>query len=417
MGLFDKVIDRTVEQIAHSWNVFQNKEPTKTYNYTDHVGRGMMYRPDKPYLTKTNEGSIISSIMNRIALDVSMLTIRHVKVDENGMYLEDIDSELNECLKIQANIDQTAARALHDGVMSMFDEGCIAVTPIETDYNPETQQFDVESMRMAKILEWYPEAVRLDVYNQQTGIHEEVTVEKSYVSIIENPLFAVMNEENSTLTRLKNKLILLDSVDNQSASGKLDIIIQLPYVIKTQKKREEADKRKKEIEMQLQDSKYGIVYTDGSEKITQLNRPVENNLMGQVEYLTSMLYGQLGLTESVMDGTADDKTMLNYYNRTVYPIVEAFVDEYKRKFLTREQRNNNESIMYFKDVLKTVPVSELAEIADKLTRNEILSPNEIRAAIGYKPSTDPAANELRNRNISMKNEQPTEGDQNGKENV
>ena len=414
MGIFDSVIDYTVDRIAHSWNVFQNREPTKTYNYTEHMGRGMMYRPDKPYLTKTNERSIIGAIMNRIALDVASLNVRHVITDENGMYKEDVKSALNQCLSLEANIDQTASRAFHDATMSMFDEGCIAVIPVDTDYNPETKEFDIESTRVGRIIEWYPEAIRVDVYNQKTGVHEEVTVDKSFTSIIENPLYAVMNEENSTLARLKQKLILLDSIDNQSASGKLDIIIQLPYVIKTQKKREEADKRKKEIEMQLQDSKYGIVYTDGSEKITQLNRPVENNLMAQVEYLTSMLYGQLGITESVMDGTADDATMLNYYNRTVYLILDAFVDEYKRKFLSKNQRENNETVMYFKDTLKTVPVSQLADIADKLTRNEILSPNEIRAAIGYKPSTDPAADELRNRNISMKNEVQTEGDQNGK---
>jgi putative sterol carrier protein len=347
------------------------------------------------------ERAIITSIYTRIAMDVASVSIQHVECDQNGRFLQARDSKLNGCLTLSANIDQTSRALIQDVVMSMFDEGCVAVVPTDTTIDPATSDaYDILALRVAKILEWYPTAVKVDIYNEATGRKEQIIVQKKDVAIIENPLYAVMNEPNSTWKRLIYKLNLLDAIDTQSGSGKLDLIIQLPYVVKSEARRLQAEERRKAVELQLSGSKYGIAYTDGTEKITQLNRPADNNLMAQIEFLTSMLYSQLGVTEAVLDGTADEKTMLNYHNRTAEPILAAICDEMKRKFLTLTARSQNQSIMYFRDPFKLVPVSQIAEIADKLTRNEVLSSNEIRAVIGYKPSSDPKANELRNKNLN-----------------
>ena len=390
-----------IDRLKHGWNAFRNKDPTNSWN----LGTGYMLRPDRPRFGRGNERSIITSVFNRIALDVAAIEIRHVQLDKNGRYSSDKDSELNSCLTVSANIDQTGRAFIQDVVMSMLDEGCVALVPVDTTLDPlSTGSYDISSLRTGKILEWYPAHVRVRVYNEKTGNKEDVLLPKSLVGIVENPLYAVVNEPNSTLQRLVRKLVLLDGIDEQSSSGKLDLIIQLPYVIKSQARREQAEARRKDIEQQLAGSKYGIAYTDGTEHITQLNRPVENRLMSQIEYLTSMLYSQLGLTQSVMDGSADEKTMLNYYNRTIEPIAYAIVDEMKRKFLTKTARSRGQSIACFRDPFKLVPVNELAEMADKLTRNEIITSNEVRQAIGMKPSDDPKADKLVNSNISQPNE-------------
>lgn len=387
-------------RLKHAWNAFTNKDPTIEYrNYGG--GYSTFYRPDRPRFTRGNERSIVTSVYNRIALDAASIDIRHVKLDENDRFLEIIDSGLNTCLSLEANIDQTGRAFKQDVVMSMLDEGTIAIVPVDTTLNPTvTGSYDIVSMRVGKIVDWFPQHVRVRLYNDRTGQKEEVTLPKKMVAIIENPLYAVINEPNSTLQRLIRKLNLLDYVDEQSSSGKLDMIIQLPYIIKSNARREQAEKRRKDIEDQLTGSKYGIAYTDGTERITQLNRPVENNLMSQIEYLTSMLYSQLGITQSILDGTADEKTMLNYQTRTIEPIVSAIVDEMTRKFLTKTARTQRQSIKFFNDPFKLVPVTELAEIADKMTRNEIMSSNEFRQTIGLKPSDDPKADELRNKNLS-----------------
>ncbi len=385
-------------RLKHAWNAFLNRDPTR-FGYD--LGMGYSYRPDRPRLSRGNERSIVTSVYNRIALDAAQISIQHVQLDNDNRFLEVLKSGLNNCLSLEANIDQTGRAFIQDVVMSMLDEGCVAIVPTDTDDDPiEHDGFGVLSMRTAKILEWYPQHVKVYVYNEKKGLKEDIILPKSSVAIIENPLYAVINEPNSTMQRLIRKLNLLDVVDEQSSSGKLDLIIQLPYVIKTEARRQQAEKRRKDIETQLSGSKYGIAYTDGTERITQLNRSVENNLMKQIEYLTSMLYSQLGITQSILDGTADDKTMLNYYNRTIEPIISAIVDEMKRKFLTKTARSQRKSILFFRDPFKLVPVSELAEIADKFTRNEIATSNEIRQTIGWKPSKDPKADELRNKNLS-----------------
>jgi len=393
-------------RLKHAWNAFFNKDPT---DYYKNVGTSYTYRPDRPRLTRGNERSIVTSVYNRIGLDASSVSIQHVRLDENNRFLSVIDSGLNNCLTVEANLDQTGRAFIQDIVMSMLDEGSVAIVPVDTTFNPEiTGSYDILSMRTGQILEWYPSHVKVRVYNEKTGRKEDIVVPKNTIGIVENPLYAVINEPNSTMQRLIRKLNLLDVVDEQSSSGKLDLIIQLPYVIKTEARRQQAENRRKDIENQLAGSKYGIAYTDGTERITQLNRSVENNLMKQIEYLTSMLYSQLGITQSILDGTADDKTMLNYYNRTIEPILSAIVDEMKRKFLTKTARSQLQSILFFRDPFKLVPVNEISEIADKFTRNEIMTSNEIRQIIGMKPSDDPKADELRNKNLSQPKDDQTD---------
>ena len=392
-------------RLKHAWNAFLNRDPTyNNYAYND-IGPGYSYRPDRPRLSRGNERSIVTSVYNRIALDVSAISIKHCKIDDNGRFISDVKSKLNDCLTLEANIDQTNRAFIQDVVMSMLDEGCVAIVPVDTTGDPTIGAFDILSMRTGQILEWYPSDIKVKVYNDKTGRKEDLILPKSSVAIIENPLYAVINEPNSTMQRLIRKLNLLDVIDEQSGSGKLDLIIQLPYVIKTDTRRQQAESRRKDIEMQLAGSKYGIAYTDGTEKITQLNRSVDNNLMKQIEYLTSMLYSQLGITQSVLDGTADEQTMLNYHTRSIEPIISAVVDEMKRKFLTKTARSQYQSISFFRDPFKLVPVNNIAEIADKFTRNEILTSNEIRQIIGMKPSDDPKADELRNSNISQAKEE------------
>ena len=379
-------------RLAHAWNAFTSRDPTQ-YIIT---GPGYSSRPDRPRLSRGNEK------FNRIALDVSSVSIKHCRLDKNGRYVEDIDSGLNNCLTLEANKDQTGRAFIQDAVLSMLDEGCVALVPVETTIDPKnSNSYQIDSMRTGKITEWYPDMVRVRLYNDRTGEKEEILLPKSQVAIIENPLYAVVNEYNSTMQRLIRKLSLLDVTDEQTASGKLDLIIQLPYVIKTETRREQAERRRKDIIEQLAGSQYGIAYTDGTEKITQLNRSLENNLLKQVEYLTNMVYSQLGITQSVLDGTADEKTMLNYTNRTVEPIISAIVDELKRKFLTKTARSQLQSIVYFRDPFRLVPVNDIAEIADKFTRNEIMTSNEIRQIVGMQPSKDPKADELVNSNISQ----------------
>lgn len=385
-------------RLAHAWNAFTSRDPTK-YIIT---GPGYSSRPDRPRLSRGNEKSIATSIFNRIALDVSSVNIKHCRLDKNGRYVEDIDSGLNNCLNLEANKDQTGRAFIQDAVLSMLDEGCVALVPVETTIDPKSlNSYQIDSMRTGKITEWYPDMVRVRLYNDRTGEKEEILLPKNQVAIIENPLYAVVNEYNSTMQRLIRKLSLLDVTDEQTASGKLDLIIQLPYVIKTEARREQAERRRKDIIDQLAGSQYGIAYTDGTEKITQLNRSLENNLLKQVEYLTNMVYSQLGITQSVLDGTADEKTMLNYMNRTVEPIISAIVDELKRKFLTKTARSQLQSIVYFRDPFRLVPVNDIAEIADKFTRNEIMTSNEIRQIVGMQPSKDPKADKLVNSNISQ----------------
>lgn len=387
-----------LDRLRHGWNAFMNRDPT----YAQDLGPSYYYRPDRPRFTRGNERSIVTSVYNRIALDVSAISIQHVRLDENGRFLSTIDSDLNKCLTLDANIDQTGRAFLQDAVMSMLDEGCVALVPVETDVDPnDTDSYKIFSIRTGKIVEWRPQHVKVRVYDERTGRKEDIMISKSSVAIVENPLYAVINEPNSTMQRLIRKLSLLDVTDEQTASGKLDLIIQLPYIIKTEARRQQAEQRRKDIEMQLAGSKYGIAYTDGTEHITQLNRSVENNLMKQVEYLTSMLYSQLGITQTILDGTADEKTMINYYTRTIEPIVSSIVDEMKRKFLTKTARSQRQSIEFFRDPFKLVPVNDIAEIADKFTRNEIMTSNEIRQIVGMKPSDDPKADKLINSNISQ----------------
>lgn len=387
-------------RFKHAWNAFvNNRDPTVYYRDT---GPGYSYRPDRPRLTRGNERSIVTSVYNRIALDVASVNIQHCKLDEDGRYLRTIDSSLNKCLNLTANIDQTGRAFVQDVVMSMLDEGCVAIVPVDTTEDPKlTESYDILNMRTGKILEWFPQDVRVRLYNEENGQKEDIILPKRTIGIIENPLYAVINEPNSTMQRLIRKLSLLDVTDEQTASGKLDLIIQLPYVIKSEARRQQAEQRRKEIEMQLAGSKYGIAYTDGTEKITQLNRSVENNLMKQVEYLTNLLFSQLGITQAILDGTADDKTMLNYYSRTIEPIVAAIVDEMERKFLSKTARSQNQSIKFFRDPFKLVPVNDIAEIADKFTRNEIMTSNEIRQIVGLKPSDDPKADQLINSNLNQ----------------
>ena len=387
-------------RLKHAWNAFvNNRDPTLSYH---DAGMGYTYRPDRPRLTRGNERSIVTSVYNRIALDVAAINIQHCKLDENGRLLSTMDSKLNKCLTLEANLDQTGRAFIQDAVMSMLDEGCVAIVPVETTLNPTvTESYDIVNLRTAKILEWFPQHIRVRLYNERTGQKEEIMLSKKNVAIVENPLFAVINEPNSTMQRLIRKLSLLDVTDEQTASGKLDLIIQLPYIIKTDTRRQQAEQRRKDIEMQLAGSKYGIAYTDGTEKITQLNRSLENNLMKQVEYLTNLLFSQLGMTQSILDGTADDKTMLNYYTRTIEPIIAALADEMKRKFLSKTARSQHQSIMFFRDPFKLVPVNDIAEIADKFTRNEIMTSNELRQIVGMKPSDDPKADKLINSNLNQ----------------
>lgn len=386
-------------KLKHAWNAFRNRDPTKSYQ---DIGYSYSYRPDRPRLTRGNERSIVTSIFNRIALDVAAINVQHCRLDENGRFVETMDSCLNDRLTFEANIDQSGRAFIQDAVMSMLDEGCVALVPIDTSDDPDkTSSYDILSIRTGKIVQWYPAHVKVRLYDDRTGQKREVVLSKKSVAIIENPLYAVINEPNSTMQRLIRKLALLDVTDEQTASGKLDLIIQLPYVIKTDARRKQAEKRRKDIEMQLASSKYGIAYTDGTERITQLNRSVENNLLKQVEYLTNLAFSQIGITQSILDGTADDKTMLNYYSRTVEPIISAIVDEMKRTFLTKTARSQRQTIMFFRDPFKLVPVNDIAEIADKFTRNEIMTSNEIRQIVGMKPSDDPKADQLINSNLNQ----------------
>ena len=390
-----------LDRLQHGWNAFMNKDPT--YSSRDY-GIGYSNRPDRPRMTAGNEKTIANSIYNRIAMDVAATNIKHCKVDDNGRYLHDVNSGLNNCLNLEANIDQTGRAFIQDVVISMLDEGVVALVPIDTNINPNTGSFDISTMRTGKILQWHPQHVKVEVYNEKTGNKEQLMLHKSKVGIVENPLYSVINEPNSTLKRLVRKLSLLDIVDERSSSGKLDLIIQLPYVVKSEARRKQADERRKDIESQLATSAHGIAYTDGTEKITQLNRPVENNLMKQIEYLTNTLYSQLGMTQSVLENTADEQTMLNYYSRTIEPIISAITDELKRKFLSKTARTQSQTIMFFRDPFKLVPINHIAEIADKFTRNEIMTSNEIRQIVGLKPSSDPKADQLRNANLNHPDE-------------
>lgn len=397
-----------INRLQHGWNAFMNKDPTENY-YFD--GITYSYRPDRVRFSGGNEKTIVTSIYNRIAMDAASITIKHVRLDENERYVETIQSGLNECLNIEANIDQTGRAFLQDVFMSILDEGCIAIVPTVTSANPKlTNSYDILAMRTGKILEWRPDEVKVRLYNDSNGRREEIWLKKRYVGIVENPMYSVINERNSTMQRLIRKMNLIDAVDEQTSSGKLDMIIQLPYQVKSELRRQQADKRRKDLEEQLKDSRFGIGYVDATEKITQLNRPLENNLLKQIEYLTSILYGQLGITQTIMDGTADEKTMLNYYTRTIEPLVIAFVDELKRKFLTKTARSQLQSIAYFRNPFSLVPTNDLAELADKFTRNEIVTSNEFRQVIGMKPSNDPRADELRNSNLKYAEEQmPMDG--------
>lgn len=387
-------------RLKHVWNVFMNRDPTEMSYQV--LGGGSSSRPDRVRLSRGNERSVVTSVYNRIAMDVAAIGVRHVRQDQNGRFLYEMESSLNHCLTVEANLDQTSRAFYQDMVMSVLDEGVVAVVPtVYTSSLREGNFYSISSLRTGKITEWFPNAVRVQLYNEQTGRKEEIIRPKNMVAIIENPLYAIINEPNSTMQRLIRKLNLLDLVDEQSSSGKLDLIIQLPYIIKTDARRDQAEKRRRDIEKQLSGSKYGIAYTDGTERITQLNRSVGNNLMSQIEYLTSMLYSQLGISQSVLDGTANEETMLNYYDRTIEPMLSAFVDEFRRKFLTQTARSQLQTISYFRDPFKLVPVNQLAEIADKFTRNEIVTSNEIRQIIGMKPSDDPKADELRNSNLKV----------------
>lgn len=391
-------------RLKHAYNAFMNRDPTGR-DYRD-AGPGSYYRPDRPRFTRGNERTIATSIYNRIAIDVASIGINHCRVDTNGRFVEIINSSLNSCLNVEANIDQTGRAFMQDVVMSMLDEGCVAIVPVDTSINPtDTSAYDILSMRTGKIIEWFPSHVKVRLYNERTGKQEDIKLPKKVVGIVENPLYAVMNEPNSTLQRLVKKLSLLDAIDEQSGAGKLDMIIQLPYAVKSETRRQHAEARRKEIEEQLAGSKYGIAYADSTEKIVQLNRSLENNLMKQIEYLTNTLYSQLGISQSILDGSADEQTLLNYNTRTIEPIISAIVDEMKRKFLSKTARSQNQTIKFFRDPFKLVPINNIAEIADKFTRNEILTSNEIRQIIGMKPSDDPKADKLINSNLNQPEEQ------------
>ena len=393
------------ERLVHAWDAFKSRDPTESYY--PYYGESSHSRPDRIRVRHSNEKSIATAVYNRIALDVASLKILHVRTNEDLMYEETINSGLNYCLTQEANLDQSHKAFIQDLVFSMFDEGVIAVVPVETTINPITfGSYDILQLRVGKIVEWFPAHVRIKLYNEKIGHHQEITLPKKMVAIIENPFYAVMNEHNSTLQRLIRKLNILDAIDEQSGSGKLDILIQLPYVIKTPQRKKQAEDRRKDIEVQLSGSTYGIAYIDGTEKVTQLNRPAENNLMKQIEYLTNMFYSQLGITEAVFNGTADEAEMLNYNNRSVNPVVSVVIAEFKRKFLTRTARTQLQSIMSFSNAFAMVPIKDLADAADKFTRNEILTSNEVRSEIGYKPSKDPKANELRNKNLNAPEEEP-----------
>lgn len=406
------------ERLQHAWNAFNNKDPTQKFNSDFYYG-GSYFNQSRGRLSIGNERSIVNSIFNRIAADVASVDIRHVRLDQNGRYTETINDGLNSCLTVEANIDQTGRALIQDAVMSMFDEGVVAIVPVDTTINPDSSgSYDILSLRTGKIKEWRPKHVRVELYNEQLGKRQEVVLPKKMVAIVENPFYSIMNEPNSTLQRLIRKLNLLDAIDEQSGSGKLDLIIQLPYVIKTEARKLQAEQRRKDIEMQLAGSKYGIAYTDGTERITQLNRAVDNNLMKQIEYLTETLMGQLGITNEILNGTANEATMLNYNNRIVAVICTALVEEMRRTFLTKTARTQGQSISFFQDPFKLVPVSSIADIADKLTRNEILSSNEIRGIIGFKPSDDPRADELRNKNLNKakgEEDAPNVGEEKAKE--
>lgn len=386
-------------RLKHSWNAFMNRDPTADFR---NIGPGYSTRPDRPRLTRGNERTIVTSIYNRIALDVASININHCRVDDNGRFIEAIFSPLNNCLNLEANLDQTGRAFIQDVVMSMLDEGCVAMVPIKTSMDPaKSSSYDIFTMRTGKILEWYPKHVKVRVYNEETGNREDVKISKKHVAIIENPLYAVINENNSTMQRLMRKLSLLDSMDERVSAGKLDMIIQLPYVIRSDARRKEADRRRTELEQQMSGSTYGIGYIDGTEKIVQLNRPIDNNLMKQVEYLTTQLYSQLGITQSILDGSASEEEMLNYYSRTIEPIISAIVDEMKRKFLTKTARSQKQTLKFFRDSFRLVPLSKLAEIAGTFTQNEILTANEVRQIVGMKPSSDPKADQLVNSNINQ----------------
>lgn len=396
-----------LSRVKKAWNIFLNRDPTVEYSYD--LGQSFTYRPDRTRLSGRNERSIINSVYNRMSIDVAAIDIKHVRLDEDERYIETIDSGLNNCLTVEANIDQTARAFKQDMALSLLDEGSIAIVPVDTDINPdESGSFKIDSLRVGKIVQWFPRHVRIEVYNDRTGLKEEVTVPKTMVAIVENPFYSVMNEQNSTMQRLVRKLNILDVIDEQSGSGKLDLIIQLPYLIRGEARQKQAEDRRKKIEEQLAGSKYGIAYIDGTEHITQLNRAVENNLMSQIEYLTSMLFGQLGITQSVLDGTADAKVMQNYYNQTIEPIISVIVEEMKRKFLTKTARSQGQSIEFFRDPFRLIPVTEIAEIADKMTRNEVMTSNEVRQVIGMKPAKDPSADELRNKNLNATTTEPHE---------
>ena len=397
-----------LKRFQKAWNAFLGRDPTNRFLDNNYYG-GYSYRPDRNRMYYGNERSIIASIYNRISIDCAAITIQHVKVDDNNRYVETIQSKLNNCLTLDANLDQTGRALIQDVVLSMFDEGCVAVVPTDTTEDPNhTDSYDILTMRTGRIIEWFPYWVKVEVYNENTGQKQQIMMQKKDVAIIENPMYAVMNEPNSTLRRLIRKLNLLDAVDEQSSAGKLDLIIQLPYTIRTENRRKQAEDRRKDIENQLAGSKYGIAYADATEHITQLNRPVDNNLMNQVQYLTSMLYSQLGLTETIFNGTADEQTMLNYYNTTIEPIMSAITDEFKRKFLTKTARTQHQSIMYFRDPFRLIPIGQIADIADKFTRNEILTSNELRGIVGFKPSSDPKADQLINSNLNQSDDEVKE---------
>lgn len=398
-------------RLRHAFNAFMNRDPTIDFRDT---GPGFSIRPDRPRFTRGNERTIVTSIYNRIALDVASININHCRVDGDNRFVETIDSSLNKCLNLEANLDQTGRAFIQDVVMSMLDEGCVAIVPTETSFNPAlTTSYDIFSMRTGKILEWYPKHVKVRLYNEKSGQREDIKLPKNTVAIVENPLYAVINEHNSTMQRLMRKLSLLDNVDERINSGKLDMIIQLPYVIKSKTRREEADRRRNELVDQLKDSIYGIGYIDGTEKIVQLNRPLDNNLMKQVEYLTAQLYSQLGITQAILDGSANEQEMLNYHTRTIEPIISAIVDEMKRKFLSKTARSQLQTIKFFRDPFKLVPINNMAEIADKFTRNEILTSNEVRQIIGMKPSNDPKADQLINSNLNHPEDEPALDDTSG----
>lgn len=388
-------------RVKNSWNAFRNRDPTVFYN---EPGMSYTYYPDRARFSRGNERSIVTSVYNRIAMDVAAVTIKHCRVDSQGRYMEDINSDLNNCLTLEANIDQTHREFIQDAVMSMFDEGAVALVPIEAKGDVDlSESFDIRSMRVGKIVEWFPRSVKVEVYNDRTGVKEKIMMRKKSVAIIKNPLYSVINEPNSTMKRLVRKLNILDAIDEQSGSGKLDLIIQLPYAVKGELKQQQAEKRRSDIVDQLR-GPFGIAYIDGTEKVIQLNRPIENNLMKQIEYLTNMLYSQIGMDQSILDGTADEKTMLNYNNRIIEPIVSAIIDSMKRSWISKTARSQGQTIMAFSEPFKLVPVNNIAEIADKFTRNEILTSNEIRQIIGFKPSDDPKADKLVNSNISQSKE-------------